>query len=205
MSEEEDLVERYSKKYGIPREEAEKRLKWLLNDEGKKKVPSLDNLFPEPVGELSKKVQDVNQALLSSAYTRRLLDAPPEDVAALRARIENLDRIVGDLKSGLEDQIRRITEVLEDKQRKETREELLKELDSKMDPLRQTLQKLTEKLENIEKGGGGGGVGGGVSQPPEKILEEAERVANKARSWLQKQGYRVEPERLSRETAEGKA
>ena len=150
MSIDEDVIERYSKRWKVSREEAERRLKQVFNNNNSaKKVPTLENLFPEPIGELSKKVQDINQALLSSAYTRRLLDSPPEDIAELRARIENLDRIVGEMKSTLEDQIKRITETLEDKKRKEAREELLKELDEKMNPLRENLQRLSEKLSLI--------------------------------------------------------
>jgi len=203
MSIDEDIIERYSKRWKVSREEAERRLKQVFNNNNSaKKVPTLENLFPEPIGELSKRVQDINQALLSSAYTRRLLDSPPEDIAELRARIENLDRIVGDMKSTLEDQIKRITETLEDKRRKEAREELLKELDEKMNPLRENLQRLSEKLEILEKGGTlrvEGARGTATLLEPEKILEEAEKVAEKARSWLRRQGYRIEPERLTKE------
>ena len=203
MSIDEEVIERYSKRWGVSREEAERRLKQVFNNNNSaKKVPTLENLFPEPIGELSKRVQDINQALLSSAYTRRLLNSPPEDIAELRARIENLDRIVGEMKSTLEDQIKRITETLEDKRRKEAREELLKELDEKMNPLRENLQRLSEKLEIIEKGGTlrvEGARGTVAPLEPEKILEEAEKVAEKARSWLRRQGYRIEPERLTKE------
>ena len=203
MSIDEDVIERYSKRWKVSREEAERRLKQVFNNNNSaKKVPTLENLFPEPIGELSKRVQDINQALLSSAYTRRLLNSPPEDIAELRARIENLDRIVGDMKSTLEDQIKRITETLEDKRRKEAREELLKELDEKMNPLRENLQRLSEKLEILEKGGTlrvEGARGTVAPLEPEKILEEAEKVAEKARSWLRRQGYRIEPERLTKE------
>jgi len=194
-----DLIERYMKTWKVSREEAEGRLKQMLdNNDAAKKIPSPENLFPEPVGEVSRKIQDINQALLSSAYTRRLLDAPPEEVAALRARIENLDRIAGELKSGLEDQIRRITEVLENKQRKETREELLKELDSKINPLSEELKKLREKLEKAEKGEVVEG-GGGKPVEPGKVLEEAQKIAEEAKTWLGRMGYRVEPERLTEE------
>lgn len=195
------MIAKYSKKWGVSHEEAERKIKELLDknlenpSNPEEKTPSLENLFPEPIGEISKKIQDINQAALSTAYTRRMLNTPPEDVAALRERIENINRIVGELKGGLENQIKQLTEKLEDKKRKEVREELLTELDNKMDPLRETLQNLTKKLESLEKGEEKTGSGG---MKPEKIFEEAEKVASKAKSWLQKQGYRVESEKLSK-------
>jgi len=192
-------IEKYSKKWGLTPEEAEKKIRRLLEEAGKedrkKAIPTVENIFPEPLGELSKKVQDVNQALLSTAYTRRHLNSPPEDIAALREKIERTDRIVSDLKSGLEEQIRKLTETLEDKKRKETREELLKELDEKMNPVREGLKTLMEKLEKVEKGESTTSNG----MKPSDVLKEANKVAEEAKGWLSSMGYKVEPERLSRE------
>jgi len=192
-------IEKYSKKWGLTPEEAEKKIRRLLEEAGKedrkKAIPTVENIFPEPLGELSKKVQDVNQALLSTAYTRRHLNSPPEDIAALREKIERTDRIVSDLKSGLEEQIRKLTETLEDKKRKETREELLKELDEKMNPVREGLKTLMEKLEKVEKGESTTSNG----MKPSDVLKEANKVAEEAKGWLSSMGYKVEPERLSKE------
>jgi len=193
----EDIIEEYSKKWGVSREEAERKIKKMLEE----KTPSAEKLFPEPIGEISKKIQDINQAALSTAYTRRLLSSPPEDVAALRDKIEKIDAVVADLKAGIEAKINQITEILNEKARKEQREELLKELDSKMDPLRQTLQAMAEKLKGIEKGAPG------ISEAikptevakPSEILKQAEQLAEDAKNWLSKLGYKVEPEKLSRE------
>jgi len=196
---EKSAIEKYSKKWGITPEEAEKKIRRLLEEAGKEDrknaIPTVENIFPVPLGELSKKVQDVNQALLSTAYTRRHLNSPPEDIAALREKIERTDRIVSDLKSGLEEQIRKLTETLEDKKRKETREELLKELDEKMNPVREGLKTLMEKLEKVEKGEPTTSNG----LKPSDVLKEAHRVAEEAKGWLSNMGYKVEPERLSRE------
>jgi uncharacterized coiled-coil DUF342 family protein len=193
----EDIIEEYSKKWGVSREEAERKIKKMLEE----KTPSAEKLFPEPIGEISKKIQDINQAALSTAYTRRLLSSPPEDVAALRDKIEKIDAVVADLKAGIEAKINQITEILNEKARKEQREELLKELDSKMDPLRQTLQAMAEKLKGIEKGAPS------ISEAikptevakPSEILKQAEQLAEDAKNWLSKLGYKVEPEKLSRE------
>lgn len=204
----ETIIEDYSKRWKVSPEEAERMIREMLDNPNKKetakgsakeKTPSPENLFPEPIGEISKKIQDVNQATLSTAYTQRLLSAPPEDVAALRAKIESLDRIVGDLKAGLEDQIQRLTETLEDKKRQETREELLKELDTRMNPLRENLKKLTEKLEGVEKGEGEEKEGAGGVMKPSEVLKEADKIAEEAKGWLGKLGYKVEPEKLSKE------
>jgi len=185
----EDAIKRYSKKWGVSEEEAKKKIKQLL-ESGEKKVPSIENIFPEPVGEISKKIQDINQALMSTAYTRRILNNPPEDIAVLHQRIERLDSVVAGLKEGLEEKINKITETLEDKKRKEVREELLQELEARMKPVEEGIRRLSEKLE-------GGGVSG--EEKPEDILTKAEHVAAKAKKWLERQGYKIEPERLSKE------
>lgn len=211
----EQAVEKYAKKWGVSREEAEKKIQRMLEREGREGgIPTAEKLFPEPLGPISEKIQDVNQALLSTYHTRRILTSPPEDVAALREeikaleskivgdpvsalkeRIEKIDAVVGELKKGLETQIRELTETLEDKKRKETREELLKELDTKMSPLQEGLKTLTEKLEKMERG---------EAEPagemkPSEVLKEADKIAEEAKGWLAKLGYKVEPEKLSKE------
>jgi len=193
----EDIVEEYSRKWKVSREEAERKIKKMLEE----KTPSQETIFPEPIGEISKKIQDINQAALSTAYTRRLLSAPPEDVAALRDKIEKIDAVVADLKAGIEAKINQITEILNEKTRKEQREELLKELDSKMDPLRQTLQNMVEKLRGLEKGESptSGAVKPTEAVKPSEILKQADQLAEEAKSWLSKLGYKVEPEKLSRD------
>jgi myosin heavy subunit len=188
----EEIIEEYSKKWGVPREEAERKIKKMLEE----KTPSAEKIFPEPIGEISKKIQDINQAALSTAYTRRLLSSPPEDVAALRDKIEKIDAVVADLKAGIETKINQLTEILNEKTRKEQREELLKELDSKMDPLRQTLQTMVEKLKEFEKGET---LSTGEKGKPSEILKQADQLAEEAKSWLSKLGYKVEPEKLSRD------
>jgi chromosome segregation ATPase len=192
----EDVVEEYSKKRGIPKEEAEKKLRKLLLES----VPSTDNPFAEPLGEISKKAQDINQAILSTAYTKRLLSAPPEDVAALRAKIENIEKTVGELRSGLEAKINQLTEILDEKQRKESREELMKELESRMEPLKQNLQALVDKLKAIEeKKGAGTPVEAGKSEGLSEILDKVKKLEEDSKTMLSKFGYRVEPEKLSKE------
>jgi len=195
---EKSAIEKYSKKWGVSEEEAERKIKRLLEEAGKEDrkgaIPTVENIFPQPLGEVSKKIQDVNQALLSTAYTRRLLNSPPEDVATLRDRIENLDRVVLDLKGAMENQIKQLTETLEDKKRKEVREELLQEVENKIDPLRKDLKTVLERLKSPAEG-----IGAGSVAEPAKVLDEAKRVAEKAKKWLSEMGYRVEPETLSKD------
>jgi uncharacterized coiled-coil DUF342 family protein len=196
----EDMVEEFSKKWKVSKEEAEKRIrKFLEKMHTSDKTPTPENIFPEPIGEISRKIQDINQAALSTAYTQRLLSRPPEDIQALREKLEKIDSIIAEVKAGLEDRINKLTEMLEDRIRKEHREELLKELDSKIEPVRQSIQSLAQKLEELEKLGR-------EEKPtqqttpaqPESILEQAEKVVEDAKRWLQKTGYTVEPERISR-------
>lgn len=191
-----EAAEKYSKKWGVSPEEAEKKIKQMLDNAGterKKAVPSLENIFPEPLGDISKKIQDVNQAVLSTAYTRKVLDTPSEEAIALRDRIGKIENIVGELKTGLETKIKELTETLEDKNRKEARREMLEELDSKMNPLRESLKDLSQRLEKAGEGGEGGSMEAG------SVLDEANKVAEKAKGWLVKMGYKVEPEKLSKQ------
>jgi DNA repair exonuclease SbcCD ATPase subunit len=135
----------------VSKEEAEKRIKKLLEKfPPSDKTPSPNNIFPEPIGEVSRKIQDINQALLTTAYTTRLLKTPPDEIMELRERI---DSIIADIKSGLETKINELTKILDEKTKKEQREELLNELNSRIDPIRQNLEVLMKKLEMLEKGG----------------------------------------------------
>jgi len=207
----EDMIEEYSKRWKVSKEEAEKEIKKILesagnpknNDSsGDEKTPTPENLFPKPIGELSRKVQDINQAALSTAYTRRLLNTPPEDVANLKTKVESLDHMVEALRTNLGEQIKKITEILEDKKQKETREELLKELDAKINPIRENLQKLAEKLEEGERKQVKGETAVAATSAktplkPEEVLAEAEKHIEQAKKWLQRQGYKVEPDKLS--------
>jgi sugar diacid utilization regulator len=67
----EDIVEEYSRKWKVSREEDGRKIRKMLEE----KTPSKEKIFPEPIGEVSKKIQDINQAALSTAYS--------EDVVAL--------------------------------------------------------------------------------------------------------------------------
>jgi polyhydroxyalkanoate synthesis regulator phasin len=118
----EDIIEEYSRKWKVSKEEAEMKIRKMLEE----KTPSQEKIFPEPLGEISRKIQDINQAALSTAYTRRLLSSPPEDVAALRDKIEKIDAVIADLKAGFEGRINQITEILNEKTRREQREEQLR-------------------------------------------------------------------------------
>jgi hypothetical protein len=189
----EDIIEEYSRKWKVSKEEAEMKIRKMLEE----KTPSQEKIFPEPLGEISRKIQDINQAALSTAYTRRLLSSPPEDVAALRDKIEKIDAVIADLKAGFEGRINQITEILNEKTRREQREELLRELDAKMDPMRRALQEMAEKLKSLEKGEAP--TQGKPEAKPSEILRQAEELAQEAKNWLGKLGYKVEPEKLSRE------
>ena len=197
MSSIEDAIEEYSKRWNISKEEAEKKIRKLLET-----VPSTDNPFPEPLGEISKKVQDINQAVLSAAYTKRLLSAPPEDVTVLRAKIENVENTVNELKTGLEEKINQLTALLDEKQKKESRDELMQELEARMEPLKQGLQELVSRLKAIEEHK--------IASPPppssevkpeslSELLDKVKTLEEESKKMLSRFGYRVEPEKLSKE------
>ena len=82
-----DAIEFYSKKWNVSKEEAAEKIKKLIEA---RKAPSMEDLFPEPFGEVSKKVQDINQALLSTAATRRKvqeLENPPRQPSSVEKSI----------------------------------------------------------------------------------------------------------------------
>jgi len=194
----EDMVEEYSKKWRVSKEEAQEKIRRILED----KAPSPDKLFPEPLGEISKKIQDINQAVLSTAYTKRLLTAPPEDVEVLKGKVERTESIVADLKATIEEKINKLTEVLNEKEKEKNREELMSELEARIAPINEGLQAIMNRLNSLEQQR--------MEQTPPStaesqrkgitdIVTEAEKVENEAKTLLTKFGYRVEPDKLSRE------
>lgn len=201
----EEMAKKFSEKWGVPMDEAKRHVKAFLNKNPKKKkenaeeedrstlVPGLGDLFPKPLGEISRKIQDINQATISTAMTRRYLKAHPDDVEELRKNVGELYEIMGAYQKRVESKIDDLTGMLDEKQRQETREALFKELDDKIGPLR-------DDLETIKKGLGEPPEG--QPKKPEEFFDAATEVTERAKGLLEKAGYRVVSGHVSREEVE---
>lgn len=168
----ESLIESYSRLWGLSREEAEEALVRFFAF----RVPTLDNPFPPPIGEISKKVQDINQAVLSTALTQRLLMSPPREVDELRRRLEELER-------KLAEKLEEVTKRIEESRERKLREELLEEVRKELEALKQAVQQPAQN----QRG---------------SAIDELKAMLEESRKLLELLGYRVEPERVTREAIE---
>jgi hypothetical protein len=172
-------------------------------------MPRPDFPFATPLGEISRKVMDLNQAALSSAYTLRMLRAPPEDVAALREELKRVYADIMDLKGRVDGEIKRIADILDEKRRKEEREALLKEINERLEPIRRSVDEVTKRFEELERRSKEAPPQP-PSQPaqppqppparPESLAEEIKKIKGAVedlKAVLTELGYRVEPDKVS--------
>lgn len=201
----EELAEKYSKKWGISLEEAKKKAEKFLEEKPKpadrtKSVPGPENLFPEPLGPLSQKVQDINQAALSTAFTRKSLfemNQSPEEIKnlslrqdALKEKVESVETRANSILDLVNTTVKEWKTELETKRTEEERQKLLSEMEEKMiKPLKSEVESMKTALENLPKGGTGGTE---KLTELEDTLSKIEGVTESAKSWLRKIGYPVE-------------
>jgi len=188
------LVEKYSKRWGVSPEEAEKRIEQIMARKGQTAIPGLDNVFPEPLGPVSAKAQDVNQAILSTQMTRRMLNTPPEDIAKLDQKIETIGQMVEALGNNFQARIDQVTSTLEGRRQQEERDALKNYLNEALGPVRSDLTALKDKVSKE-----------GTSIPPATVsdltttLENVKRETANAQNLLGVFGYKVEKESISRD------
>jgi len=146
-----EMAKKYSEKWNVPFEEAKRKIQKFL-EEGpseKKKVPGPENIFPEPIGPLSEKIMDINQAALSTAWTRRsLLDLsqPPEELKSLKEKVSSLEQMVTSVMSMVQSEVKGLRETLEAKKAEEARQKLLQEINENV------IEQLKQKIETLKKG-----------------------------------------------------
>jgi DNA repair exonuclease SbcCD ATPase subunit len=191
----ERLIEKYSKKWGISYEEAEKRLEALL--ERKNTVPGPSNIFPEPLGPLSQKTQDISQAILTNQITRRMLTAPPEDVATLHEKVMTLNDSLSNFAQKIEAQINQITNVLDETKKKEAQEQLSKYLDEKLKSIREEIKVLSDTV--VGKTAQAGNLPPGSLGDAGTLLNTLKAQVDSSKGLLSELGFKVEKESLSRE------
>lgn len=195
-----EMAEKYSKKWNVPIEEAKKKVKEFLEKrpiDRAKVVPSSENIFPEPIGPLSEKVQDINQSLLSTAFTKKTLaevNQPPEEIKSLREEVESIKKQQDSFVGFVNTTVKEWKEELDSKNTQEEREKLLKDIDEKtVKPLEEKmgeLEKTLKKLSGEEEGKPG------ASKPSLNDLEEAikniKSTTESAKGFLQTLGFPIE-------------
>lgn len=187
----EDMAKKYSERWGVTREEAMDKVKSFLAQnpsgkaEGEGEAPTRENPFVNPLGPLSKKIQDVNQAIYSAAYTRsaiRDLNLPPEQLQTLDKRVERLESDVSEVLKTTSETVKELQKTMEAK----NQEEFMRQIDERINPLKEKLEKL-----------GGPASPTTPPQPPRtatEIIAEADQHIEAAKIWLGNRGYKVVPE-----------
>lgn len=156
---EDAAVKQYSVRWGVSEEEAKKQIQKFLTKkpvDRSKVMPSMENLFPESVGPLSEKVQDINQAALSTAFTKKSLremNQPPEELERLREEVGTVKETVNNVVELVTKRLEELQDTLDVKVKKEEREALISELDARiMQPLRSEIEVLKKKVEATPEG-----------------------------------------------------
>lgn len=226
----EPAVKQYMEKWGVSEEEAKKQIQKFLAKrpvDRSKATPAIDNLFPEPVGPLSEKIQDVNQAALSTAFTRKSLkemNQPPEELQDLRKRVDDTMETVNNMLELVTTTMKDMQSTLEGKQKAEERQQLIKDIEERViQPLKQDLEAvkkevevkppkteenlrtMREKIKGFEEEARGTLEELGIQVPERRVVTEGPAVPRKDEELvddLKRRGYRVEFDMVSREEAQ---
>lgn len=212
-----DAIEFYSKKWGVSKEEAAEKIKKLIEA---RKAPSMEDLFPEPFGEVSKKVQDINQALLSTAATRRKvqeLENPPRQPSSVEKSIgeaveEAGKTIITDKLTKVDPIRQKVDEALADLvgsaikeklegggsaekelaaiRQKEQLDKIIGEFNEKV------IGPLAKRMEEMEAGGKGKGKG---EFSEEEAVDFVMGAQEKYRKFLENRGFKVESVNITKD------
>jgi DNA repair exonuclease SbcCD ATPase subunit len=228
----EDMAKRYTAKWKVPLEEARRKVKEFIEKrpvDRTKVMPSQDNIFPEPVGPLSERIQDINQAALGSAFAQRSLremNLPPKELEDLRDTMDTLMKRVDNVMELVNSKVSSLQSTLDTKQKAEDREALITELNAKIiEPIKadlanvkkavdeknlekqgESLKDLKEKLRTAEEDAKGVLKDLGYPVPEAKAVVQGP-VASVPQSdaelveALKKRGYHIEFDMVSREDA----
>jgi hypothetical protein len=212
-----DAIEFYSKKWGVSKEEAAEKIKKLIEA---RKAPSMEDLFPEPLGELSKKVQDINQSILSTAATRRRvqeLENPPRQSSGVEKSIgeavEEAGKNIITEKLTKTDPIRaKVDEYLADLVGRAVKEKLEGggSAEKELAAIRQKEQldniigefsekvvgPLAKRMEELEAGGKGKGKG---EFSEEEAVDLVMGAQEKYKKFLEDRGYKVESVNITKD------
>jgi hypothetical protein len=203
-----EAVEFYSKRWGVSKEEAAGKIQKLLEE---RKAPSMEDMFPEPLGEVSKKLMDINQAVLNTALTRKKvaeLESPQKSSGVAQDIDEAVHEAGRDIIKGkltATDPIRQklddalgdfFSDVLKDRLKSSKPEDLKTMLDGLFDEFgEKVIKPLYQDVEALKKEKGTEPT---VSETADLVMAAEEKY----RQFLEKRGYKVESVSITRDSVE---
>ncbi len=203
---EDQMIEQYSKRWKVSPEEAKKKIQSFLAETPTKGVSEsegptgLVELLGDPASPVARKVMGINQALMATAYTKKMmkgLNAPPKEIEGLQNKMESLEKNVGQALEFLNTTVQTMHDDLEARKAEDERKKLLGEMSEIIQPLKEQIAAL-EKAKSGESGEL-------VELTTEKILAAGQEATEKAQKLLQKMGYDVKmPKGLTIEQVEAK-
>jgi hypothetical protein len=156
----EEMAQAYSKKWGVSVEEARKKIMKVMEEKPVDRaavLPTEDFPFPEPIGPVSKKVQDMSQAALSSAYTTsklRELSQPPKQLEAIQAQLDSVTQTMNATLELVNTKVKTLQETLDAKTAAEERAKLIGELETKIiAPIKNDLETVKKSIEAKDQTG----------------------------------------------------
>ena len=195
---EDPVVKAYREKWGVSEEEAKRQIQKFLTKkpvDRAKVMPAIDNMFPDPVGPLSEKVQDINQAALSTAFTKKSLkemDQPPEEIEKLKEDMGTVRETVNNVVEMVNKRLEELQATLDEKVKKEEREALITELDNRVvQPLRSDLEAVKKKVESTPEG-----APAKTAEGLREVRARLKQAEEDAKGVLEDMGYSLPKKRL---------
>jgi hypothetical protein len=211
----EEAIQFYSKRWHVTPEEAADKIETALKD---RKAPTMDELFPEPLGPMSEKIQDINQSLLNTAATRRKI----QEINNPAAKPSGLDEAIGEsvkesIGQEVKDRLTRknpvqdgidtaigsfVKKAIEDKLEGTKDGDMRAMFDSLLDEWSEKMIKpLYDKVEAIQAANGNKGQdkhSTSISEAAELVITEQEKM----KKFLEDRGFKVESVSIDKATVE---
>jgi hypothetical protein len=210
-----EAIQFYSQRWGVPEEEAAKQIERILE---KRHGPSMEDLYPGPVGPITQKVMDVNQALLSSAETKRRIQQMenPQQESVVKDSIDKTVAEVGTKiiqdKLTAKDPVREAADkalatIVEDaitaKLQGTDKEALAAAMDAKFDEFNEKIIKpLFDSIQELQKNSAGKEKDEGEMIPVSKVAEKVLEMQDEAKRFLEGRGYKIEATSTDKATVE---
>jgi len=204
-----EAVKFYSKRWGVSEEEAAEKMQKFLAD---RKVPSIEEMFPEPLGALSAKVMEANQAMISTAMTKKKIeeiDHPVKTSGIAQDIDEAVHEAGADIirkKLGAVDPIREEVDkavaaffggMVKDRlEGKNGAEDIKEALDAEFDEFNEKMIKpLSEQVKELKEAAtkkGGEAKSEGEMVPVSQVAAKIVEMENNYKAFLEKRGLKVD-------------
>lgn len=196
----EDMVNKYAKKWKVSPEEAALKVKQFLQKKpseptkdtvGSFQAPSEDDMFPVPVGPISKKVQDINQAALNSALTRKNLkelSQPPKEMETLKEKVQSFESTLNTVVEMVNTTMKTMNNELQERKTKEQFDTMIETLKTEV------VGPLKERVELLEAAKQGDPAARAAIKglTPENVFVKAKEITDEAKDWLERTGHKIE-------------